>query len=272
MPKKSELNKFYDKIFIISIYDNINRWNKVNKQFKRRGIEVERFVAVDGRCKDQGNEGCLDKLRTFEMAYNVIISQRKNMKLQELVPASSLTIGTILILRQMVKNKWKKVLICEDDIELTRNIENKFKEGVKELGNTRWDLLYLGCGQKCGNKGLSWNKTKKNKRSFLSDYVDEEFYIDHPNDLRTMCEDDCTPFSKHLSWAHRPGGTWCYSISLAGAKKILKLINNNAGNHIDQLLFKYTEEGKLRSLAFDPPIVMHEDISQGRNTDIPWEL
>lgn len=272
MPKKSELNKFYDKIFVISIYDNTNRWNKVNKQFKRRGVEVERFVAVDGRCKDQGNEGCLDKLRTFEMAYNVTIPQPKGMKLQELVPASSLTIGTILILRQMVKKKWKRVLICEDDIELGRNIENRFRVGVKELGKTRWDLLYLGCGQKCGNKGLSWNKTKKNKRSFLSDYVGEDYYIDNPNDLRTMCEDDCTPFSEHLSWAQKPGGTWCYSISLSGARKLLKLFGNNAGHHIDQLLFKYTEAGKLRSLAFDPPIVMHEDISQGRNTDIPWEL
>jgi hypothetical protein len=62
------------------------------------------------------------------MSYNVTIPRPKKMKLQELVPTSSLTIGTILILRKMIKKKWKRILICEDDVELGRNIENRFKK------------------------------------------------------------------------------------------------------------------------------------------------
>ena len=270
MPKR-DLNKFFTRIFVISLYDNIKRWKKVYNQFRRRRIHVERFIAVDGRCKNQGKEGCLDKIKTFEMIYNVRIPLKKGMRLKELVPAASLTIGTILILREMVKKKWKRVLICEDDIVLSRNLDSKFKQGVKELGKTRWDVLYLGCGNTCGFRGMSYKKTKKNKKSFLSKFSDEDYYIDHKNDIRVMC-DDCPPFSDHLSWTSRPGGGWCYAISLAGARKLLRLIGNNAGRHMDQLMGDFTEQGDLRVLAFDPPIVMHEDISQGRVTDIPWKF
>lgn len=71
-----------------------------------------------------------------------------------------------------------------------------------------------------------------------------------------ICEDDvCDEFSENLSWASKRDGTWCYSVSLSGAKKLLKLINNNTGHHIDQLLCKFTYQGALRCLAFDPPIV-----------------
>ena len=274
--KKSEFNKYFTKIFIISLFDKLNKWNNVFKQFKNRGIDVERFIAIDGRCKDQGNNGCLDKLKTFEMSYNVVIPIFKGMKLQELVPASSLTIGTIIILREMVKRKWKHVLICEDDVELTKNLEEKFKQGIKELGKRRWDVLYLGCGTMCGNKGISWEKTNSIK---YKNKLIEDAYVYDKRDLRIPCNDEdeelCTPLSDHLSWAWEPGGTWAYAYSLPGARKMLKLIDNNAGNHIDQLLSNFTMEGFLKSIAFDPPIIMHEELiiqdGERKNTDIPWK-
>ena len=264
------MNKYFDKIFVISLYDKTARWNKVRSQFKRRGIDVERFVAVDGRCKDQGKKGCLDKLRSFEIAYNIKIPVRKDIPLKELIPASSLTIGTLLLLRQQVNKGWKRILICEDDIILSRNLEDKFKTGVKEIKKSSWDLLYLGCGNHCGINGIGYDK--KGHRSFLSDYSDEDFYIKHKNDLRLPCDYGCKKFTEHISKAYNPTGTWCYAISLKGAKKILKILGDNLNQHIDQILSGHTTDGYLKSLAFDPPIVMHEDISQGRDTDIPWAM
>ena len=266
--RKSELNKFYDKIFVISLFDKPERWNKVRKQFAEQGVDVERFVAVDGRCKGQGDQGCIDKLKSFEMAYDVYFDDPNDTPLIELVPAASLTIGTILILRAMVKNKWERVLICEDDVELTRDLNKTFKRGVNEIGNYKWDLLYLGCGGWCGTKGLAEGEKYGNisHPSQLNEYYDFEIYVADKRDLRMPCE--CIEFSDHLSWAIRPGGTWAYSYSLAGAKKVLKLIDNNAAAHIDQLLKNYTESGKLKVLAFDQPIVWHE---YGREvSSIPW--
>ena len=274
MPNNS-FNSFFDKIFVISLYDNTKRWKNVDNAFKRRHIKVERFVAIDGRCKTQGRQGCLDKLNSFEMAYNVKIPIKKGMRLQELVPASSLTIGTILLLREMVKKKWKHMLICEDDIHFVPDVVRRFKQGIKELGRKKWDILYLGCGNQCGTRGMSENKTRKTK--YISPWnenraISDKFYVNLKDDLRMMCDDkECYPISEHLSRAYNTGGTWCYAYSLAGAKKVLQLINNNAGNHIDQLLQILSRRKKLMAVAFDPPIVLHEDLRKGRVSDIPWK-
>lgn len=274
---KNFLNRFFDKIFVISLADNEKRWEQVEKQFKRRQIKIERFIAVDGRCKNLGKSSCLDKLKTFEMIYNVKIPHSKKDDLRVIVPAASLTIGTILLLRAMVKNKWDHMLICEDDIYLLSSFIKKFKEGIKEIGDKKWDVLYLGCGGVCGMNGVSFNKSKRNKH--LSPWVEdigEDIYNFHYNDLRVPCEEDdeCKKISKHItqiSSEKGPGGTWCYAYSLRGAKRVLKYLDNNAGNHIDQLLIKLIYENKIKALSFDPPIVMHEDIRGGRQTDIPWK-
>jgi len=265
------MDKYFNKIFVISLYDKEKRWMKVKKQFSRRKIDVERFIAIDGRCKDQNPKGCYDKLKSFEISYNVKIPIKKGEKLKEMIPASSLSIGTLLLLREMVKKKWKRILICEDDIILGKNLEDRFKQGIKEIGNKRWDLLYLGSGNDSGSEGISMKSKKGYKRSFLSDYYYEDFYIKYKNDLRLPAEKS-KKISEHISQASSPGGTWCYAVSLAGAKKILKLMDNNVANHIDQIYMKHTKKKELKSLAFDPPLVMHEDISQGRDTDIPWEM
>ena len=56
----------------------------------------------------------MEKLKTFEIAYDVKINIPKNKdKLKVMMPASSLTIGTVLILREMVKRKWKRILGTE---------------------------------------------------------------------------------------------------------------------------------------------------------------
>jgi GR25 family glycosyltransferase involved in LPS biosynthesis len=269
MPKNI-FNSFFDKIYVISLYDNEKRWEHVYKQFKNRKINVERFIAVDGRCK-KGEVDCLQKLRTFELSYNVRIPIKKGKKLKSILPAASLTIGTILLLRAMVKNKWKRMLICEDDIYLNKNIIETFKKGVKELGRKRWDVLYLGCGGECGHKDVGWDKNKYISPWNENGGMEDTFYVKQRNDLRMPCEEDiCRKVSDHISTASAAGGTWCYAYTLAGAKKVLKLIDNNANNHIDQLLIKLMKKDKIKALAFDPPIVMHEDLRKGRVTDIPW--
>ena len=270
--KKSALNQFFDKIFVISLYDAVKRYEKVEKQFKTRKIEVDRFIAIDGRCKNQGDKVCKDKLKTFEMIYDVKITNKKNFKLKELVPASSLTIGTILILREMVKQKWDHILICEDDIVLSHGVDAKFKAGIKELGDTKWDLLYLGCGNKCGNNGISYEESAKNHIfSPLAELIDDEFYVAYEDDLRLPCEDECEKFSKRLTYAFNPGGTWAYAYSLAGAKKLLKLLDNDAGNHIDKLIGEQTMSGNMTAIAFDPPIIHHEGGTLREGSEIPWE-
>jgi len=268
---KSSLNKFFDKIFVISLSDKDKRWEKVSKQFKKNKVDVERFIAIDGRCKTQGKKGCIEKLKTFEIIYDIKISNKFEKSLEELIPASSLTIGTILLLRQMVKNKWDYMLLCEDDILLTKDLEKKFKRGLSEIGDYKWDLLYLGCGNACGVNELSYEKNKNHKYlSTFSDAFGEEYYVKVKEDIRAPCDDLCPPFSDHISFTKRPGGTWCYAYSLKGAKKVLDFLDNDAGNHIDWMLMDAIREGNIKALAFDPPLAYHEEGYIRSDTDIPW--
>jgi len=274
----SNLNKFFDKIYVINLFDKTERWKKVQKQFKNRKIDVERFIAVDGRCKNQGEKGCLAKLKTFELLYDIKISNKKGFPLNEIVPAASLTIGTVLILRHMVKYKLKRILICEDDIELCRGFEDKFMQGIDEINKTpyknKWDLLYLGCGNRCGDRDISYKKSRSNKHaSTLNQFMGgHEAYVKYPNDLRSPCLDGCAEISEHISIPEKAGGSWCYGISLSGAKKMLKLVGNDAGaHHIDHIYQQQKNNGGVRPLSFNPPIAWHEGGAIRSDTDIPWE-
>ena len=283
---KSNFTKFFNKIFVINLFDHKKKWLKVRNQFKKRNIEVERFVAVDGRCKNMGAQACIDKMNTFCMSYDVSINPKQRnqnnelMKLKEIIPVSSLSIGTLLLLRNQVKHKWKHMLICEDDIELTKDLESKFNQGIKELKGKSWDLLYLGCGGLCGNEGLSYKKDKDHKYSSVYalpgiDYIDE-LYLHHPNDLRMYCENknDCKQVSPHLTKLNgNHGGTWAYAWSLQGAKKFLKYMkarNNVVSQHVDQTINDFVRGG-AKAYSFNPVIIHHELLQVNRKTDIPWK-
>ena len=252
--------------------DKTTRWKKVKTQFNRRGIEVDRFSAVDGRCK--GKKRCAKKIDEFEEKYDVEIDDEpKDMS----APAASLVIGTIEILRKQVENKWKRVLICEDDIVLGKSLVKKFSEGITEMKKLPTpDLLYLGCGADCGSRGMSAKKTKSNK--YISDvykaqWCPDKFYTIYKDDLRSFCKPaECKPLSSTISLAPSPGGTWCYSYTLEGAKKMLKLLGDRPAkvdNHIDNIIRNFTKSGDLLAYAFDPPIVWHEGGSIRPDSDIP---
>jgi GR25 family glycosyltransferase involved in LPS biosynthesis len=260
------INKYFSNIYIINLADQTNKFNKVKKRFIKKGLKYIRFPAIDGRCK--GKKACDKKKKELEKKYKVKIAKKLN------APASSLTIGTIQILKEMVKHKWPRILICEDDIEFTKDMNKKFSQGIKEIKNINWDLIYLGCGNTCGYRGISDGKTSKNKYKTTLSIVGDEYdwYVQHKNDLRLPSDsEESERIGKNMSYAPIPGGTWCYGYSLSGAKKFLKYIKNKVSDHIDQIIIKAVDKDVLEAVAFDPPIVMHESGAFRVGSTIPWE-
>ena len=113
-------NKFFDNIYVISLYDKIKRWKKMKKQFNQRNIQINRLIATDGRCKDQNPDGCIAKLNTFSVIFskNLNYVLKPKSKLVERTAAISLSLTTMKILQNAVKNRDQFTLICEDDIVL----------------------------------------------------------------------------------------------------------------------------------------------------------
>ena len=264
------LNSYFNKIFVINLKGKDERWRKVTARFRKAGIKYERVEAVDGRCATK--QICDEKRLVLEDKYNVKIPKKL------ILPAAALTIGTIEILRRQVQEGWERVLICEDDIEFDSKLTSRFREGVEELDKVlpSWDVLYLGCGNECGHRGVSRYKTRVTRHltSWAIGNSRHEFYVRHPDDLRLPCRrsrrTSCRPASRNLSRPVAPGGTWCYAISLRGAKHMLEYMNGKADDHIDQVLIQAIDDGSIKAIAFDPPIVWHEAGAVRADTDIPW--
>jgi GR25 family glycosyltransferase involved in LPS biosynthesis len=262
------INKYFSKIFVINLHDKIERFGKVTKQFKRKGVKYERFIAVDGRCE---KKKCGLKKKEMEKKYKVSIVKKLN------APASSLVIGTMLILKEQIKNRWSRILICEDDVVFDPKMLQRFEKGIDELGNENWDLLYLGCGNACGIKGITDGKTRRTPHMTSLSIVDKDEYnwhVSHPDDLRTPIDKEDSEdvkWGKYISIPPKPGGTWAYAYSLQGAKKMYKILKKKITNHIDQMVISEVGKGNMKAFSFDPPIVWHEKGAIRADTDIPWE-
>lgn len=267
---KNSFNKYFDKVFVINLKKGgEKRYNTIIKRLIDKELKYEVFDAVDGRAdKKDYNK----KKRELESIYKLKISRTLNP------PAASLVIGTIEILKMIVRNRWSHVLIFEDDIIPVKNFHKKFDEGIEELETHMpdWDLLYLGCGNQCGSRGVSYDQTYKTTHKTSLSIVDEEiydWYVGNKNDLRAPCDEDyCEPISKNLSGVVTPGGTWGYAYSYKGAKKMLKYIDGRVRDHIDQMLMKGVKKGLFNVAAFDPPLCNHQAGAFRADSSIPWSF
>lgn len=298
-PGKLTPNDVFDAIYVINLHDKAERWRKVQAQLAKWDVKATRFIAVDGRSPTQ--EGALKKLKDFEAKYGYAFKhkvRRRTIQPREVSAAASLTIGTLLILKEVVAKRWDRVLILEDDVVLDKNFGRLFDQHARAVAKLPgYDKWYLGCGGMCGSKGMAWRKTKKAPHVtpfwVLDDYRedgDPKFYVSNPDDLRLFCNTRrCGPVRKSpvISKPESAGGTWAYSYSFHGAKKLLdrfeRLYRNKKTGiatlptpHIDKLLQDIMERqiGHARPhftvYASDPPIIWHEGGILRADSDIPW--
>lgn len=272
---RNAMNKFFDRIFIMNLKDRPDRFEKVTKQFIKKGIKYTRYNAIDGRCKDCSSRQTSKKRKEM--------SEKYKMKIDSWLPPSAAAhiLGTVELMKRQIRNKWKRILIFEDDMILVPGIMKKFENGIKDLPD-KWDMLYLGCGRECGHRGISKKKTKKNKYLTPLSIVKSKnykWYVEHKDDLRMPCDEhrcesvirpDGHP-SKYLSYAFTPTGNWAYCFTLGGAKKFLKFLDGRVHEHTDQLLLQAKEEMNMTFVSFDKPIVMHEEGALRSDSDIDWD-
>jgi GR25 family glycosyltransferase involved in LPS biosynthesis len=112
-----KINNFFDKIYCINLNSRKEKWENVEKQFKKHNLNVTRFEAVNGNNLPknnillQGELGCLH--------------------------------SHLEIFKEAKKNNFKKILIFEDDICFS----NDFLQKIECINNISWKILYLGASQ-----------------------------------------------------------------------------------------------------------------------------
>jgi GR25 family glycosyltransferase involved in LPS biosynthesis len=145
------LNKYFDKIYVITAKQHQNRICYIKKLFKNENIIFDFHYAVD---VDYLNKQILkDYVEYIESINN-----------SPVVPPSmyciSATISHLQILNSFKYSDYSNVLIFEDDVYFADNYQEKLELFINNVPND-WDILNLG-----------QNYTfKQNQVSFLSEHV-----------------------------------------------------------------------------------------------------
>lgn len=113
------ITNFFDKTFCINLDRRRDRWEECLTEFNKYNLEdIERFTAIDGNNLPQVKSGFVTPSRL------------------------ALVLTNIDILEMAIQNNYQSILILEDDVEFTDEV-NKISEYFKFLPED-WDMLYFG--------------------------------------------------------------------------------------------------------------------------------
>lgn len=112
------LNEYFDKIYCLNLDRRPDRWEKCKALFDKVQIKVDRFSAID-KLNITTNKSKITngQLACLSSHYNII----KNAK----------------------QSGHSKILILEDDVVFSDDINNIFKESIVDVPED-WNMLYLG--------------------------------------------------------------------------------------------------------------------------------
>jgi hypothetical protein len=109
-------NIFFDKIYIITCKNFIERHDYIKNHFKKNNIQFDFIISTDKNLFDKKN----------------ITNSEKSLALSHL----NCVVNAKL-------NNYQKILICEDDVNFIENINIEFEKFLKNLPQD-WDFLQLG--------------------------------------------------------------------------------------------------------------------------------
>jgi len=114
-----KLTDFFDKTFCINLDRRKDRWEECLAEFNKYNLtNVERFNAIDGKDLQQIKSGFVTPSRL------------------------ALVLTNIKILEKAIQENYETILILEDDVEFTDEVNN-ISEYFKFLPKD-WDMLYFG--------------------------------------------------------------------------------------------------------------------------------
>ncbi|XP_053623852.1 glycosyltransferase 25 family member [Plodia interpunctella] len=127
----------FDEIYMINLERRPERRQMMELSFKELGMDVKLFKAVDGRILDLNDlrEYSVTLMPNYEDPYH-----KRPMKAGEV----GCFLSHYYIWEEIVKNKYAKTLILEDDVYFVPYFRHRLVALLDELKDIKWDLLYLG--------------------------------------------------------------------------------------------------------------------------------
>ena len=206
----SELNSFFDRIFVISVAETEERNQSLNDRLG--GLQFEKFKGVDGR-------------KIFQHASHPMQFPKEYFKdfsvdRERFIHLSGGQLGCSLshqgIYKKVINERIETTLVLEDDVALDIDCRKvgTFKKSISSLPDN-WDVLYLG-----------YEQIVKNQNSSILRPIVKLYHHLKRNKVYNLPFGECPAefYPKKTSTLLQGGvffGTWAYAISLQGAEKLL---------------------------------------------------
>jgi GR25 family glycosyltransferase involved in LPS biosynthesis len=120
-------NLYFDHIYILNLHKDVKKRERMRDIFESLNMKYEFFDAV------YGND--VESLTVFnnKKYYNTLKSPG----------AYGYTLSMINIFNDALKNKYKKILVCDDDIIFHKNFLNLFDKNIRHIPFD-WKVLFFG--------------------------------------------------------------------------------------------------------------------------------
>jgi len=144
--EKHILNKYFDEIFVINLKKRKDRFIEVNQKLNRIGLHFTIIEAVDGYSKE--NRALYNKYLSIPIGGEEShaldnTNKRKTIK-------SPGAIGYLKSYSKIINiskiNKYKRILVFDDDIILRKNFNTEVKKFLERL-KSDWKICMLGATQ-----------------------------------------------------------------------------------------------------------------------------
>lgn len=192
------LNDYFSKLYVINLDKRPDRYQQCQLEFKKIDATVERISGIDGKT--------VTNLNGLNMRQKACYG---------------LTATHLKILENAISNKYKNILIFEDDVTFIENFNEKFNEKIPFLPDD-WDLLYLGGNHILYVKGFKLITGDKNFQITKENYKTLNY---------ELCKTPCT---------------WCAHAVAINSKfynKVIDRIKLNPVDCIDVALYHLQQEG-----------------------------
>lgn len=243
------LNKYYDKIYVLSVVSAADRRKLFEQRFKGLdysfyfGADKNKFSIEESETKGIFSESLTRKHHRFG----------KTMKHGEIACSWSHR----MIYEDMLANRYERVLIFEDDAVPVAGMIKKIPYVIAEIPHD-CELLMWG-----------WNKNGvSNFATGIKQFV---YHIQHRIgrlkwDHHTIRNLYAKPFSVHLKKAGFHDYTYAYAITSSGAKKLLQM-QTPIQYIADNLLAHASTKGIINGYITWPQVFLHDSLPDGTHRD-----
>jgi hypothetical protein len=140
MKSEFEINKHFDKIFVINMDHEIEKEKVIASKLNKLGINFELVTGINGSSEEFSREWDYYKTRP-EITY---LEKRYNKKFIESSGAWGYLKTMIHILSLAIRKKYKRILIFDNDCLFDTNFKTKYLDFYNNVNKVDWKILLLG--------------------------------------------------------------------------------------------------------------------------------